>query len=363
MTKKNTQDAKSIDHESTGNQQCTQVSFMAEEKLRFNILDIVRLLAAFAVLFYHYSIYIDSSNPLFPILDFGYLGVNFFFILSGFVITASAQNRNAFEFVKARALRLYPAFIICLLITVIVNFTIKDLSYPIHQILANATILNDYLKIENIDGVYWTLQAEIKFYGCIFLLLLTGTFKYWRYWLSIWLLLAITHHFIKQPFFMGWFISPNYSFYFIGGVSAYLIYLYPRDKLVLSIFLASLIFSYINTLNQASDFMHNVDKSKEIWAGVIVSLFFIFFFFIAKGYLNIARKPYLALLGALSYPLYLIHNQAGKSVIQYLQNDIGTAFAIAVTIFMVIAVSYWVVILERWINKNLIATKTSIATP
>lgn len=334
---------------------------MTEEKLRFNILDVARLLAAFAVLFYHYSIYMDSSNPLFPILDFGYLGVNFFFILSGFVIMASAQNRSAIEFVKARALRLYPAFIICLLITVMANYILKGVSYPIHQILTNATILNDYLKIENIDGVYWTLQAELKFYGCIFVLLLTGAFKYWRYWLSTWLLLAITHHFIKQPFFMGWFISPNYSFYFIGGVSAYLIYLFPKDKLVLGIFLASLVFSYINTLNQASEFMHNLDKSKEIGAGIIVSLFFTFFFLIAKGYFNIARKPYLALLGALSYPLYLMHNQAGKSTIQFLQNYTDTALAIAFTILLIITLSYLVVIFERGTNKKLTAPKTITA--
>lgn len=335
---------------------------MTEKKLRFNILDPARLFAAFAVLFYHYSIYIDSSNPLFSIFDFGYLGVNFFFILSGFVIMASAQNRSAFEFVTARALRLYPAFILCLLITVMANFILKGISYPTHQLLANATILNDYLKIENIDGVYWTLQAELKFYGCIFLLLLTGTFKYWRYWLSIWLLLAITHHFIKQPFFMGWFISPNYSFYFIGGVSAYLIYLFPKDRLALGIFLVSLVFSFINTVSQASEFMHNLERSKEIGAGIIVSLFFAFFFLIARGHLNIARKPYLALIGSLSYPLYLMHNQAGKSTIQFLQNFTSNTQAITLTIFVIIALSYLVVIFERGVRKKLVDSKAILPT-
>lgn len=331
---------------------------MTEKKLRFNILDPARLFAAFAVLFYHYSIYIDSSNPLFSIFDFGYLGVNFFFILSGFVIMASAQNRSAIEFITARALRLYPAFILCLLITVMANFILKGISYPTHQILANATILNDYLKIENIDGVYWTLQAELKFYGCIFLLLLTGTFKYWRYWLSIWLLLAITHHFVKQPFFMGWLISPNYSFYFIGGVSAYLIYLFPKDRLALGIFLLSLVFSFVNTRSQASEFMHNLENSKEISAGIIVSLFFAFFFLIARGHLNIVRKPYLALIGSLSYPLYLIHNQAGKSVIQFLQEHTNTILAITLATFLVFAFSYLVVIFEKEINKKFTAPKT-----
>ena len=192
---------------------------VVEKNTRFSILDPLRLVAALAVVLYHYSIYIDHAPELLlSVARFGYLGVDFFFVLSGFVIMASAQNRSAFEFAFARALRLYPAFIACLLFTAAISFYLSSFPVSITQLIANSTILNDYIGIANVDGVYWTLQAELKFYGCIFVLLFLGLFKYWRYWLLVWFALAIGHFFYKQPFFMGWFINPGYSFYFIGGV-------------------------------------------------------------------------------------------------------------------------------------------------
>jgi len=49
-------------------------------------------------------------------------------------------------------------------------FIYGNYEYSLIQVLANLTMLNDYLGIKNIDGVYWTLQTELKFYACIFLL-------------------------------------------------------------------------------------------------------------------------------------------------------------------------------------------------
>ena len=144
-----------------------------DQKIRFAILDPMRLLAAIAVIFYHYSIYFDNPNNVISMISrFGYLGVDFFFILSGFVIMSSAQSRGAFQFAFARALRIYPAFVICLIFTLAISYFLNDSTYSVYEIVANAAILNDHLGIPNIDGVYWTLQAELKFYGCVFLLLL-----------------------------------------------------------------------------------------------------------------------------------------------------------------------------------------------
>ena len=42
------------------------------------------------------------------------------------------------------------------------------------------------------DGVYWTVQAELKFYGCVFFLLLFGWINQYKKWLTIWLLATIS---------------------------------------------------------------------------------------------------------------------------------------------------------------------------
>src|SRR5690606_11316342 len=126
---------------------------------RFYVLDGLRFIAAIAVLLYHYSIYFDVNHVLLRnVSAFGYLGVHFFFILSGFVIAASAQNRNAIDFALARAARLYPAFWAALVFTVAVS-VLQTPNINIGEILMNATIINDYFSIPNFDGVYWTLPA------------------------------------------------------------------------------------------------------------------------------------------------------------------------------------------------------------
>lgn len=296
-------------------------------KNRFYILDLLRFLAAVAVVFYHYSIYFGESAPLLIDLSkYGYLGVDFFFLLSGFVIMASAQNRTPFEFAFARALRIYPAFISCLLLTVLTMKYIGGHSIPPIFWLANATILNDYLGIPNLDGVYWTLQAELKFYGCVFLLIFTGFLRYWRIWLAVWLALALLHYFYSQPFFMGWVINPQYSFYFIAGVCAYLLFSTDQSILIKIYFWISTIFGVVVAGEQVKNFMPSPSSENILLTRVVVATFFLFFYAISSGFFNI-RNPrrWWAYLGALSYPLYLLHNMIGKTLINY--------FAVSINIY------------------------------
>lgn len=68
---------------------------------RFGTLDMMRGLAAFAVVVYH----IGNPNP------FGYVAVDLFFILSGFVLCHAYGGRFSFgEFMRVRFIRLYPMF-------------------------------------------------------------------------------------------------------------------------------------------------------------------------------------------------------------------------------------------------------------
>lgn len=324
---------------------------------RFYILDPLRLIAAFMVLIYHYSIFFNTSkfpNVLASTTKFGYLGVVFFFLLSGFVITASAQGRGAIAFLVARGIRLYPAFIICLLVTVAAIYCTGHGLLPITQIMANATILNDYLKIPNVDGVYWTLQAELKFYGCIFLLLATGVFNFYRVWLSIWLLIAILYFYTNNPFFMGWFINPYYSFYFIGGVSCFLLHKNSRDIVIWIIFFMSLVFGAAMAAHQTHDFNRIVTSTDAGVAATIVVVFYLFFLGLALGYFQIKAHKGFVLAGAISYPLYLIHNEAGKALIYLLQVRLGaTCAVVVVTILVVTAAVFIHLILEKKLQRLL----------
>ena len=88
-------------------------------------LDLLRLAAALAVVFFHYffrgaaaeGALAEGYPAVAPFALYGYLGVNLFFLISGFVIAWSAQGRFWQEFAIARFVRLYPGYLLCMTIT------------------------------------------------------------------------------------------------------------------------------------------------------------------------------------------------------------------------------------------------------
>lgn len=77
---------------------------------RFAALDALRLMAAFAVVLFHYTAITSAwgqsfrtiSPVLFSVAKFGYFGVDLFFVISGFVILMSAWGRPLGGFVASR---------------------------------------------------------------------------------------------------------------------------------------------------------------------------------------------------------------------------------------------------------------------
>ncbi len=86
-------------------------------------LDLCRGLAAIAVLFYHMDFLLFGEQTL---LKRGYLCVDFFFLLSGFVIANSYERRlghslEVFEFVVLRVARLWPLVALATVIGLLVQ--------------------------------------------------------------------------------------------------------------------------------------------------------------------------------------------------------------------------------------------------
>lgn len=144
-------------------------------------LDIIRFAAALLVAWFHLAYFNwagrATSAPLMagavffpdiaPLASFGWVGVHIFFVLSGFVIAYSAENKTASQFAKSRFLRLYPAVWICATISLLVlSMSRKD--------LADEFIRSIFLWPFGpwVDGVYWTLGIEMAFYGLVWFLLL-----------------------------------------------------------------------------------------------------------------------------------------------------------------------------------------------
>jgi len=109
---------------------------------------------------YWWWIPVNGRSPFHPWtpLSFGWVGVEIFFVISGFVIAFSAQHKSRGEFIWHRALRLYPAAWICATITALIA-TPTSGSYL--RTLALSPIG------PWVSGVYWTLAIEIVFYTLV----------------------------------------------------------------------------------------------------------------------------------------------------------------------------------------------------
>lgn len=149
-------------------------------------LDLARFLAACLVMVYHlgYSSWAmdrstanmlmdgrgESYPELVPLAWFGWVGVEIFFVISGFVIVYSASRSSALQFAKARLIRLYPAAwaAATLSLGAILLITHDYSGLPMQYLRSIALWpFGPWL-----DGVYWTLGVEMVFYSLVFLCLL-----------------------------------------------------------------------------------------------------------------------------------------------------------------------------------------------
>lgn len=158
---------------------------------RFRFLDSLRGIAALYVTIFHfYSILKDKTDFILPsllnsILLEGTIGVQIFFVLSGFVIAYSIYRQDinlSFlgKFFIRRSVRLDPPYWMALFLSLLgALFSITFFTKPVEtlpsagEILANLFYLQDFLQIERIIHVSWTLCMEIQLY--LFFVALTGT--------------------------------------------------------------------------------------------------------------------------------------------------------------------------------------------
>lgn len=150
---------------------------------RIQELDALRGIAALAVLLFHFALTSDRWKHVF---NTECMGVDMFFIISGFVILMTVEHaKTGMAFVVSRFSRLYPAYWTCVTLTAIsIALYTWYTSIPVVEgslskaYLANMTMLQYYFKIDSIDGPYWTLIIELVFYVFMWLLLVTKKAKH-----------------------------------------------------------------------------------------------------------------------------------------------------------------------------------------
>ena len=298
---------------------------------RIQVIDAFRGIAILAVMAYHYTVrwpefygYSSSYSELFRI---GQYGVHLFFVVSGLVITMTViRSDSAFQFAVRRAARLYPAFVAAAVVTFVAMrfFGPARFQFSAWDLLASLTMDARAIGANYVDGAYWSLAVEVKFYAYV---ALARSILKDRFWLGV-LAVALLS---TLPLGSTWayvLIADWWPYLLLGMSGWYLIY-EKKSLQGIALGLAS-VFLYI--LHQPAGMLVDV----LIWSLALGMLLLLKF---SPSWAPLPVR-WLAWVGSISYSLYLLHQNMGVTLIGRL-TGIGLpdipAMAVAAVAMMAIA--------------------------
>ncbi|WP_447037813.1 acyltransferase family protein [Streptomyces sp. DSM 118878] len=354
----------------------------ARAKPRLRALDGLRLVAALMVAAYHYGgrdgeiseAWGSSPKLQFPTASewfaYGCLGVQIFFVISGFVICMSGWGRPLRSFFASRASRLLPSYWAAILLVTAV-FALPVVAYEAvspSDALVNLTMLQQPLGADRVLGVCWTLWAELRFYALFALCVVLPGASRARVVLfcAVWTLAAALTEAADQPL-LELVLMPEYAPFFIGGIGIYLLHRDRRDLTAWGIVGVSWLIGQhyaVDGLWHAPnpDFFSYRSSTVII---AVVTAGFAAVLLIALGYLDRVNWRWLTVAGALTYPFYLVHEHLGWVTVEALHQGVGlpsyATLGLTVTAMLVLA---WLLnrYVEEWltpaIRKGLLTARS-----
>jgi peptidoglycan/LPS O-acetylase OafA/YrhL len=296
----------------------------------------------------------------------GYIGVSFFFILSGFVLAYNYQSKLLFnkvqikKFYTARIARIFPlhvlTFIISIPLTSSVFFENKILW--ILQAITNFTLIQSFIPSRSFylsfNAPSWSISCEFFFY-IIFPILIFFYTKYKKFWILVLIIVLVLPFLSFLPFFTS---EKLYNAFF---------YINPFFRII-DFFIGILIYNlYQNVINENIKLNYNF---LEIGSIFLFLLFFAFHYFIIyyarysfyywipisflvfsfsfqKGFISkILSQKIFVYLGEISFAFYLFHRLILIYFIKFnhlyigIENDILIVIIVFITSIIISHLSY-----------------------
>ncbi|MYW17530.1 acyltransferase family protein [Streptomyces sp. SID2955] len=329
-------------------------------------MDGLRLLAALMVCLYHFAgkngevaeSWHQSPSGVFPSLSrvatYGCLGVQFFFVISGFVICMSSWGRTLGAFFRSRVSRLYPAYWAALLMVGAASVLLPVVVHPLRsdEFLVNFTMLQQPMGVPRVLGVCWTLWVEMRFYVLFALFVIWRGVTYRRVvtFCILWTLAGVFARVADLPL-TDELVMRDHAPYFIGGLALYLIHRFGSDLLLWGIVGTSFLLGqrYSVTALWHPGGHGDFPRDPYVIQG-IVFLSFAAVAVVALGWTRWANWRWLTVAGALTYPFYLIHEHLGWFVIRVLHRGLGLgAYAtLAVTVSGLLVLAW---LMHRFVER------------
>jgi peptidoglycan/LPS O-acetylase OafA/YrhL len=337
---------------------------------RLHALDGLRFLAAAGVVAFHFTgrngpAWGQSTHEVFPSLSgitaYGFFGPYLFFMISGFVVLMSAEGRSAPAFLASRVGRLYPAYWVAVLITALVLHHEQQLLpvWPrlhLAGVVLNLTMFQTAFGVDHVDGVYWTLWVEWKFYLLVIGLLLVAMTRRRLLLLCLAWPLGATFALQAHADVVAGLLEPTYAPFFCIGILLYLVHRDGWSPAVALLLACDVAFATWSCWAYCVPWLQQL-------VSVPVSSYRIFAVFALSlaGLVAVTLTPlarirwrWLSTLGALTYPLYLLHEVTGWVLIHHLAPRTSAHVAVVVTVTALLGAS-WAVhrLVERPLGPRL----------
>lgn len=352
------------------------------------LLELARGMAALWVFLFHVKPIFEASPLIYALSAYGSLGVPMFFVISGYVITYSAESnlenkKSPFNFLKSRFLRIYPTFWVSVVIVLVMPYFIELISalksgsyvvpdnpisnYNFVEWLNFLLLSKIFLATSNdlqaefnaINSVYWTLAIEFQFYLVVFFALLFR--DYYRWVIGVVSIFSILAIMVELKLNDGLFVNYWPSF-LVGVVLAYL----HRNGVCINLFMK----------NAASQLFVVSVSTILIICFVVFDRYRMFFpasfgvflwtisnfenfltkaMWEKKSLIYWLLKP-LLVLGAMSYSVYLLHGkiyQLPNMFVRQIVDPESVMFGTLTIIFtLCICYIFYYFIESRFLSKN-----------
>jgi peptidoglycan/LPS O-acetylase OafA/YrhL len=346
---------------------------------RILFLDGLRGLAILLVIFYkafagHWNSFLpyhDAYSQI-TIFKFGNYGVQLFFMISGFVIAMTLEKCERFsDFMFRRWIRLFPAMLIVTLAIFATAAVLSARPYGAPRVIDAIAglffIEPDFFKLlfgqkfGMLEGSFWTLFVEMKFYVLAGLLYFTVGSKKMIAVLVAMFLVYMTFDFFKPQLpnqlaeqldtILHYLNYQHYGWFAAGA----LFYQYSVTKQWLYWF-AGLLVALLS-----ARLLGGLQTISMLFATVLLSIFA--FSMTNASIQKLLSNKLLVFFGFISYPLYLLHEQAMFSLIMQLYPQLKwlPGYFLPVLPLLIVVFAAWIVAnyLEPYTRKvirNLFST-------
>lgn len=302
--------------------------------------------------------------------SYGWLGVNLFFLISGFVICMSAWGRSLSTFFTSRVARLFPAYWFAVALTVAVmllsDLTGGDVRKGATNALLNITMVQKGYGGTDLDPSYWTLWYELRFYLLFAIVVALGT-TYRRVvaFCALWTVAAMISAASGEKL-VDLAVMNRYAPYFIAGIAFYVMYRYGRSMLLWGIVGFNYVLALAFVKPQAALQMRGSGVEPDlIGLWVVVTACFAALALVALRVFDRVQWRWLTVAGALTYPLYLMHQVIGYVAIDTLRRHLPPVAVLAVALVGMLVLSWlvWRLVerpVSRWLRNGLRASFDSI---